>query len=307
VNPIIRLRRAILGRQRSSGTDFYDRAKHVRRVPDAEVAVAEAALANGGAIADRLLRQLREAGDVWRLFADGGGYELRISTIDGLEVWDVPRAGWTSEWIPVAAADDAQPLELQVHVFDAGIVAFLGRTLDGTPWPRDWRARPVDLERIRAKAPWLHLPTPAELRTSRAAAAATIAAWLGDGAVLQGRRGVMRADSPATDEAVAALAVKEGFALPEAYESLVRGADGIEVGRLLVLGTRDAYRLDLPGPARLVIAPPNEDGALTIAESGEVVWVDVGDESTEGRIVAPDLRRWLTTQLTRKTKATTAP
>lgn len=269
------------------------------------MAVAEAALANGGAIAERLLRQLREAHDVWRLVSEDGGYELRISTTDDLRVRDVPSSGWTSEWIPVAAVGDAQPLELQVFVFDAGIVELLGRTLDGRPWPRDWRARPDDLERIRAKAPWLHLPTPAELSASRVAAAATIAAWLGDGGALRGRRGVMRADPPATVEAVTAFAAKEGFALPEAYESLVRRADGIEVGRLVVLGTRDAYRLDMPGPARLVISPPDEEGALTIAESGEVVWIELGEEVTDGKVMAPDLRHWLTRQLTRRSKATT--
>jgi hypothetical protein len=115
----------------------------------------------------------------------------------------------------------------------------------------------------------------------------------------------VRADPPATVDAVAAFADKEGFALPEAYESLVLRADGIEVGRVLMLGTRDAYRLDMPGPPRLVIAPPTEDGALTIAESGEVVWVELGDETTDGKVVAPDLRHWLMAQLRRKTKATT--
>jgi hypothetical protein len=306
VNPIFRLRRALIGRQRSSGTDFYDRATHVRRVPQGEMAIVEAALANGGPVADRLLRQLREAPDVWRLIADGGGYELRISTTDKLGVRGVPRSGWTSTWIPVVAAGDARRFELQVFVFEAGVVALLGRTLDGAMWPRDWRARPEDLERIRAKAPWLHLPTPADLRASRAAAAATIETWLGDGATLRGRRGAMHAGPPATDEAVAAFAAKEGFALPEAYASLVRVADGIEVGRLLVLGTRDAYRLDVPGPARLVIAPPDEDGVLTIAESGQVVWVDADDQATEGRIVGSDLRSWLVKQLTPKRNSTTA-
>jgi hypothetical protein len=306
MKPLARLRRAVFGRSRARGTEFHDLAKRVPRVPDAEMAVAEAALANGGAIADRLLRQLREAGYVWRLIAEDGGYELRISTTDDLTVRDVPRAGWTSDWIPVAAAGDARPLELRVFVFEAGIVGLLGRTLDGRPWPGDWRARSEDLETIRAKAPWLHLPTPAEVRAARMSAAATIAAWLGHEEALKGRRGVLRADPPATDEAIAAFSAREGVALPEAYESLVRRADGIEVGRMLVLGTRDAYRLDMPGPPRLVIAPPNEDGALTIAESGEVIWVELGDTTTDGRVVAPDLRDWLTKQLTRTRKGTTA-
>ena len=92
--------------------------------------------------------------------------------------------------------------------------------------------------------------------------------------------------------------------MPEAYESLLRRADGIEVGRVVVLGTGDAYRLDMPGPARLVISPPTEDGVLIIAESGEVVWVELGDETAAGRVIASDLRQWLTTGLTARTKAT---
>jgi len=144
------------------------------------------------------------------------------------------------------------------------------------------------------------------MRAARASAVAAIEAWLGRDGALRGRRGVVRADPPASDGEVAAFAAKEAFALPEAYESLVRRADGVEVGRSIVMGTRHAYRLDMPGPPRLVIAPPNEDGALTIAESGEVVWVELGDETTDGRVVASDLRQWLTTKLTRRTKAATA-
>lgn len=106
MKPLARLRRAMVGRSRPRGADFHDLAKRVPRVPDAEMAIAEAALANGGAIADRLLRQLREAGDVWRMIADDGRYELRISTTNDLTVRDVPRSGWLSEWIPVAASGE---------------------------------------------------------------------------------------------------------------------------------------------------------------------------------------------------------
>jgi hypothetical protein len=302
MNPVPRLRRALFGPPRPR-TEFGDLATRVRRVPDAEMAVAEAALENGGAIAARIIRQLREAGDVWRLIGDDGGYELQISTTDDLMVRDVPREGWASEWIPVVTARDARPLELRIFVFEAGIAELLGRSRDSQPWPQEWQVPPGDLETVRATAPWIHLPTPADLRAARLHAAAAIAAWLGDDEAMRGRRGVVRADPPATDETIAAFAAREGFVLPEAYESLLRQVDGIEVGTFLVLGTRDAYRLDMPGPARLVIAPPNEDGALTIAESGEVVWVDLGDETTDGKVVATDLRRWLKRKLTRKPKA----
>jgi hypothetical protein len=54
----------------------------------------------------------------------------------------------------------------------------------------------------------------------------------------------------------------------------------------------------MPGPDRLVVAPPNEDGVLTLATTGEVVWVAYGDETTDGQIKAPDLRAWVRQRLT---------
>ena len=279
--------------------DFYDLAERERRVPAAEMAVAEAALADGGAIAVRLLRQLREAGHVWRRIDDDGGYELRISTTDDLTVRDVPRNGWTSDPIPVTTVGDVRSVELTIFAFEAGVVGLLGNTLDGRPWPRTWQVEPTELVEVRAKAPWLDLPTPAALRAARETSAAAIATWLGDDAALRGRRGVIRVEPPATVDAIESLATTQHFELPEAYIDLLRHADGIEVGKWIVLGTRDAYRLDMPGPSRLVIAPPDETGALTIAETGEVIHVDPGDGTSDGRVVALDLRRWLRRKLRR--------
>ena len=158
MDPLARLRRFVFGAPRPRGTEFHDLAKRVKHVPDGESAVIEAALADGGPIADRLLRQLRDAGHVWRLIADDGSYELRISTTDDLRVRDVPRRGWTSDHIPIQADGDGQPLELSVVVDVSGIVELHGRTLDGRPWPHDWSARQENLEGIRARAPWLTLP-----------------------------------------------------------------------------------------------------------------------------------------------------
>ena len=305
MDPLARLRRFVFGAPRPRGTEFHDLAKRVKHVPDGESAVIEAALADGGPIADRLLRQLRDAGHVWRLIADDGSYELRISTTDDLRVRDVPRRGWTSDHIPIQADGDGQPLELSVVVDVSGIVELHGRTLDGRPWPHDWSARQENLDGIRARAPWLTLPTAAELRAARATAAATIATWLSDDESLRGRRGAVSVDPPASDDAVAAFAVRERFRLPEAYDSMLRRCDGIEVGPVVVMGTRDAYRLDMPGPTRLVIAPPNEDGAFTLSESGEVVWVEIDAMTTDGKVVAADLRQWVASRLTRNAKAGT--
>lgn len=300
-------------RRRLSGdtwpkTDFYDLAKRAPRVPPAELAVAEAALADGGPIAERLLRQLRQGGtktagrwgrvSVWRLIAEEGPYELRVSTRDAIR--DVPREGWSSDWIPVSEAPSGRALELRIVVSQAGIAELAGRTLDGQPWPKAWEVRTEVLDAIRARAPWLRLPTPADIGASRAHAAAVIEQWLGEAGALRGRRGVVSVESPAAAAAVATFEAAQGVQLPAAYRELLELADGIEVGRRVILGTRDAYRLDIPGPDRLVIAPPDETGALVLAPSGEVLWVDIDDPTSDGRRLASDLREWLRKELSRR-------
>ena len=294
-----RIRRSLLADPRPK-TDFYDLAKRAPRVPPAELAVAESALAQGGPIAERLIRQLREGGasagrwgrlSVWRQIAEDGSYELRVSTRD--PVRDVPRAGWTSDWIPVSAMPAGRALELRVVMPQAGIVELLGRTLDGRPWPKTWEVGSDDLESIRARAPWLRLPTPAEIREARARAVAIVEEWLGESGVLKGKRGVVSVEPPAATEAIEAFEAAQGFTLPAAYRALLELADGIEVGRHLVFGTKDAYRLDMPGADRLVITPPDETGAIVLAPSGELLWIDIDDRTTDGRVLALDLRQWL--------------
>jgi hypothetical protein len=274
----------------SRSTDYYGLASHGRRVPPAELAVAEAALAGVGPIAERIVAQLREAPDVWRLIADDGSYELRVSTT--IDLHGVPRSGWRSRPIPVRARPGSRPLELELRVSMAGIVELHGRALDGTAWPRTWTADDGDLDAIRANAPWIDLPTPAELREQRALAVEVLEAWLGDHGALQDEPGAIAVEPPATAEAIAAFEQAQGFELPRAYRDLLLAADGFEIGATVVLGTNDAYRLDMPGPDRLVIAPPDEDGALVLAPNGELRFVEVGDETGEGRPRAPDLREW---------------
>jgi hypothetical protein len=269
--------------------DFYGAAKKSRHVPPAELAVVEAALEAGGPLAERFARQVREAPDVWRLTSDDGSCELRVST--SIEVRGVPRAGWRSRPIPVHAGDRA--LELTLCVPQAGIIEILGRTLDGMPWPAAWQVQEAELDAIRSAAPWIDLPTPTQVREQRARAAEVIEAWLGEPGILHGKRGTLVADPPATPEAIAAFEQIHSFPLPPAYRDLVLVADGIKVGSYVLLGTNDAYRLDIPGPDRLGITPPNEDGAFVLAPNGQVRFVQLEDETSHGRLRAADLREWV--------------
>jgi hypothetical protein len=268
--------------------DFYGVAKKSRRVPPAELAVAEAALEGGGPLAARLVRQLREAPDVWRLISDVGTYQLGVST--SIEVRGVPRAGWRSR--PIRVHADDRPLEITLSVTQAGIIEVLGRTADGRRWPAAWEVQEGELDAIRSVAPWIDLPTPDQIREQRARAVETIEAWLGEPGILHGKRGVVVADPPATPDAIATFEEDETFPLPPAYRDLVLVADGIEVGSLVLLGINDTYRL-VPGPDRLVITPPNEDGAFVLAPNGEVRFVDHDDVASDGRLRAPDLREWV--------------
>jgi len=187
----------------------------------------------------------------------------------------------------------------------SGAVELLGRTADGARWPRDWDVRSEDIEAIRSRAPWLDFPTPRQLREARAEGARRLSTWLGEPDLLIGRVGQLQVEPAASSDEIATFERREAFDLPDAYRALIELANGVEIGRVVVLGTRDAYRLDIPGPDRLVIAPPNEQGALTIAPTGEVVWVAIDDETTDGRIEAPDLRTWARRQLARRTRRVT--
>ena len=296
--PPARFLRWIRGPRR---TDYYGLADRTKRVPISELAVAEAALTGGGAIAGRLIRQLREAPDVYRLRAEDGTYELRVST-KLAPVRDVPRAGWRTDWIPITTRQTSRRIEMQVVVDFSGAVELFGRTADGAPWPRDWDVRSEDIEAIRSRAPWFDFPTPGRLRQARAEGASRLSTWLGEPELLTGRVGQLQIEPPATRDEIAAFESREAFDLPDAYRALIELANGVEIGRVVVLGTRDAYRLDIPGPDRLVIAPPNDQGALTLAATGAVVWVAIDDETADGRIEAPDLRIWVRQQLARRTR-----
>jgi hypothetical protein len=275
------------------GTDFYGAAERIRSVPAGELAVAEAALTGGGPIADRFARQLSEARGAYRLIGEDGSFELRIVANGDLLVRGVARAGWTSDPIHVRATPSGRELELRLVSSVAGIVELHGTTRDGERWPTNWTATPEDLVSIRARAPLFRLPTPTDLREAHAQAIGVIESWLAEPGILRGKRGVASADPPAAPEQVTAFEEAQGFALPQAYRDLLLVANGIEIGSTIVLGTDDAYRLDIPGPDRLVIAPPDEEGAFVLAPGGEIRFVDHADGTSEGRIRAPDLRAWV--------------
>ena len=128
---------------------------------------------------------------------------------------------------------------------------------------------------------------------------ARVSDWLGDPEILNGRIGRLEVEPAATSAQIRELETRESFPVPEAYRAMLEAANGIQIGRLIVMGSEDAYRLDIPGPDRLVIAPPNEDGVLTLAAMGEVVWVAYGDETSDGQIEAADLRTWVRERLRR--------
>jgi hypothetical protein len=168
--------------------------------------------------------------------------------------------------------------------------------LDGRPWPSTWSIDPADLDMTRRAAPWMSVATPAEIGATHAGAIEIVEAWLGTPGLLGAKRGVIAIEPPASAEVIAAFEQAQAFDLPPAYRDLLLLADGIEIGSIVVLGTSDAYRLDIPGPNRLVIGAPDEEGAVVLAPSGEVRFVALGDPTSEGRLRAPDLRAWVRTR-----------
>jgi len=289
------LRRLGFGRRRTS--DFYASADEQRHVPAGEIDLVAAALVGTGPVGELLLRQLREAPHVWRLRSDDGAYELRVSTTMP-PIVAVPRDGWHSDPIRVASKD-GRSLELRIDVFEAGIVGLRGSTDDGRSWPRELEVAGESLAEIEARAPWLRLPSEAEIRAERERVADVVGRWLGDGSRLQTLPEADRlwAGAPATEAEIDALADREDFAVPAGLALLLRNADGIEIGDFVVLGTADAYRLDIPGPPRLVIRQPDEEGVVVIDLEGRVVEIDIDDRVGTGQVIAPDLRTYVASRL----------
>jgi hypothetical protein len=153
-----------------------------------------------------------------------------------------------------------------------------------------------------AGSPWLNLPTPEEVSAEHRRAAQVIERWLADGGLgntgLADRWRSLTAEPGAGDAAIQAFEAKEGFVAPAAYRALLRVANGIDLGRITVLGTGGAYRLDMPGPSRLVISPPDGGGAVVLRESGAVEWIDLDDPAGVGQTLAVDLRTWVVDRLT---------
>ena len=283
-----------IGRTKPRTGDFYRDADRVKRVPEAEIAVVESALRGGGPLAHTLVRQLHEAPAVYRLRGEDGAYELRVSTL--LEVNGVPRDGWRSRPIPIRTAS-GRDLTTLVVVHEAGIIGIEGSTRDGRPWPDEWTVTQDVLATIEEGAPWLPLPSDTEVDDQRTRAAGSLEAWLGSVPPPVPLPARLSARPPARESDLGAFAEREGFVLPEAYEALLRSADGVDIGDLSVLGTADAYRLDVQGAARLVICPPDEDGAVVLELDGQVVQVDIDDPGGAGMVLAEDLRAYVASRL----------
>jgi hypothetical protein len=165
---------------------------------------------------------------------------------------------------------------------------------------RDFSGR---AERVRAvPLAELRLPTADEVLTEHRRAAQVIERWLADAGLgdagLGDRWPGLSAEPPASDVAIQAFEAREGFVAPTAYRALLRVANGVDLGHITVLGTSDVYRLDMPGPSRLVISPPDGRGTVVLRESGAVEWIDLDDPAGIGQILAVDLRTWVVDRLT---------
>ena len=116
----------------------------------------------------------------------------------------------------------------------------------------------------------------------------------------------LRIYSPATSIAIGELELRTASRLPEAFRDFLAVSDGIDVGPIHVLGTGDAYALDMPGRDGLVIAwePDALDDKVMVVRrtEGDATVYSIAVHDTAARLMprAPDMRAFVSDLIRRR-------
>jgi hypothetical protein len=239
----------------------------------------------------------RRSESFYRQFAESINLE-RNATAEGYAV----KPAWTtsdlvvelesnvsSNWVRCHDVSTGQVLEFRVTLRGAGFFGPLeARAVRGT-WPREWHVDPEEL--TKATKGSLHLPNEVGSRCLP-----KLLAWLKLEAAAASRD--VTCHEGAGDDDMDDLVTREGFDLPKGIQTFLRITDGLDIGELQVLGTRDLYIVDVDDRQHWVIAI--EDDAYFLIAPGESTVLTVPSHDAKHTVdAATSFPGWLRDRLTK--------
>ena len=197
-----------------------------------------------------------------------------------------------SEWMRVRDTQSGRDLEFRVVIGRHGFLQGLeGRATDGGPWPSSWSVDPTG---HGTSEPLIRLPSAEATAEFERHARERLAKWLG--ITLPTR---LELTPPVSEPAIAARQLELGGRFPGEYLVFLSIVDGVSASGVQVLGCRDAYPIDSPHLAPLVVAWDADDQedyvvVLSMAGSDEAVYrIDVSDPEAEPHALAARLSDFL--------------
>ncbi len=273
--------------------DWWRRRKWKRgeRLTSSEVAVIRALLPKHDRRAEPLLQQALDPPEVHRELPAANSCKVRIPYIKHDRYAINAPQEVTSPPITVTDSASGRQLRFTVKILRGGFLNDLvGVAQDGEPWPFDWSVDEAKLGEWGAGQllNWL----PPEMSTlTRVKVLEQLAAWcdVDPGKLCAFADDILWVSPPASDDGIRLAEARLRSRLPAEYREFVRICDGIAIrhGRPYeVLGTSDAYRLDLngiPGSPFLVVTVLYEDGVVAVDAAG--VTVLLGPDSSLREVI----------------------
>lgn len=268
--------------------------KRSARASDEEIAVIRAMLFGTDHRLAQLYRQVEQAAWIERVRIKPSVYQMKL-------VWtaDDPQFPLYSsvESRPLVTEDrrSGRALEFRLFIMEGGFFGELqGTALDGLPWPKEFEL-PTSFTEMYAGQAYLVLP-PAQGTGSLL----RLLEWAGVPMEEFSSSVLVRLRPGASDRDVFELSRMEGVDLSAELVEFFLVSDGLELGTVNILGTKDAYRLDaspIKG-AYLVLADLREEGILVTASSmmpSTPVWhVPLGAKAIGSQEeIAPSFRRFI--------------
>lgn len=267
------------------------RWKRGERFTSSEVAVIRALLPDHDRRTELLLQQALDPPGVHRELIAVNSCKVRIPYIKHERyAIDAPQEV-ASPPIIVKESASGRELRFTVKVLRGGFLNdLIGVAQDGHLWPLDWSVDEAQLAECGARQllNWL----PPEMSTlTRTKVLEQLAAWC-DADPVKLRAfddDILWVSPPASDDDIRLAEARVSSPLPAEYREFVRICDGIAIrhGRPYeVLGTSDAYRLDLdgvPGAPFLVVTVLYENGVVAMDAAG--VTVLLGPDSSLREVI----------------------